>query len=215
MRPVWKLGMLGLIVIGRVLAGCDRRRDEPRHRRWSRIPTGAWICPSFCRRSAPAWRMKAVPAVAVTKAWPIASGLTGVRVQKANGDRVDCIATENGRGVLLTEPVRTASRLEGERDPLFTRRRRQAAASILRRDQLGAGCERRGCRLAILRHLRRSTAGEAVSRDRPAKPAVEIARPDAEKTPDRERQPGDKFSGENRRRSRPRPDQLVGSDINT
>lgn len=58
--------------------------------------------------------------VAITKAWPIGSDLTGARMLKADGNRVDCVAVANGAGVILTEPVLPASRLAGERDPLFT-----------------------------------------------------------------------------------------------
>jgi hypothetical protein len=59
-------------------------------------------------------------AVAVTKAWPIATGLTGVRLLEAGGERLDCVAAADGAGVLLTERVWSVSRLPGERDPLFT-----------------------------------------------------------------------------------------------
>jgi hypothetical protein len=59
-------------------------------------------------------------AVGVTKAWPIGSGLTGVRVLQRDGARVDCVAAHAGDHVFLTERVPTASHLPGERDPLFT-----------------------------------------------------------------------------------------------
>jgi hypothetical protein len=59
-------------------------------------------------------------AVAVTKAWPIATGLTGVRLLEPGGERLDCVAAADGAGVLLTERVWSVSRLPGERDPLFT-----------------------------------------------------------------------------------------------
>ena len=59
-------------------------------------------------------------AVAVTKAWPIEYDLTGARLLEADGERVDCVVAGDGSAVLLTEPVRSASLLSGERDPLFT-----------------------------------------------------------------------------------------------
>jgi hypothetical protein len=59
-------------------------------------------------------------AVAVTKAWPIATGLTGVRLLEPGGQRLDCVAAADGAGVLLTERVWSVSRLPGEHDPLFT-----------------------------------------------------------------------------------------------
>ena len=119
MRPVWKLGMLGLIVIG----ACSPDTIPARRATASALephPDWSMALPQLLPAIRACLANESSAGVAVTKAWPITSGLTGVRVQKANGDRVDCIATENGRGVLLTEPVRTASRLEGERDPLFT-----------------------------------------------------------------------------------------------
>ncbi len=63
---------------------------------------------------------KAGPAVAVTKAWPIGLELTGARLLEADGKRVDCVAAGDGSAVLLVEPVRVASVLSGERDPLYT-----------------------------------------------------------------------------------------------
>jgi hypothetical protein len=59
-------------------------------------------------------------AVGVTHAWPIGNGLTGVRLLRRDGARVDCIAGADGARVILTEPVRPASKRTGERDPLFT-----------------------------------------------------------------------------------------------
>ena len=63
---------------------------------------------------------KAGPAVAVTKAWPIGLELTGARLLEADGKRIDCVAAGDGSAVLLVEPVRVASVLSGERDPLYT-----------------------------------------------------------------------------------------------
>jgi hypothetical protein len=59
-------------------------------------------------------------AVGVTKAWPIAMGLTGVRLLQPGGERLDCVAEADGAQVLLTERVWSTSRLPGEREPLFT-----------------------------------------------------------------------------------------------
>lgn len=61
-----------------------------------------------------------VVAIGVTKAWPIAEGLTGVRLLAAGGERSDCVAVADGSGVVLTEKVWTVSQLSGERSPLFT-----------------------------------------------------------------------------------------------
>jgi hypothetical protein len=62
----------------------------------------------------------AVVAVGVTKAWPIAEGLTGVRLLTQGGERIDCVAVADGSGIVLTEKVWTVSQLAGERAPLFT-----------------------------------------------------------------------------------------------
>lgn len=59
-------------------------------------------------------------AVGVTKAWPMGLRLVGVRVLRGAGERVDCVAAEDGDRVFLTERVPSASRLPGENDPLFT-----------------------------------------------------------------------------------------------
>jgi hypothetical protein len=60
------------------------------------------------------------PAVGVTKAWPIAEDLAGVRLLGRGGERFDCVAEAQGGGVLRTEKVWTVSQLPGEREPLFT-----------------------------------------------------------------------------------------------
>ncbi len=59
-------------------------------------------------------------AVGVTKAWPIGWDLVGVRLLRGSGERVDCVAADDGGRVFLTERVPSASVLPGERDPLFT-----------------------------------------------------------------------------------------------
>ena len=58
--------------------------------------------------------------VGVTKAWPIGEALVGVRLLEPGDRRLDCVAASAGDRVFLTEPVRPDSRLQGERDPLFT-----------------------------------------------------------------------------------------------
>lgn len=58
--------------------------------------------------------------VGVTKAWPMGFGLVGVRLLEPDESRVDCVAAVDGARVLLTEHVHPGSRLQGERDPLFT-----------------------------------------------------------------------------------------------
>jgi hypothetical protein len=60
------------------------------------------------------------PAAAVTKAWPIAEQLAGVRLLASSGERLDCVAERDGSAVLLTERVWTVSQLPGERSPMFT-----------------------------------------------------------------------------------------------
>lgn len=58
--------------------------------------------------------------VGVTKAWPMGFGLVGVRLLEPDESRVDCVATADGARVFLTEHVHPGSKLQGERDPLFT-----------------------------------------------------------------------------------------------
>jgi hypothetical protein len=62
------------------------------------------------------------PPVGVTKAWPIAEDLAGVRLLSPSGERLDCVADAEGGDVLLTERVWTVSQLPGEREPLYTPR---------------------------------------------------------------------------------------------
>jgi hypothetical protein len=69
-------------------------------------------------------------AVGVTKAWPIGHHhLAGVRVLRPDGTRLDCIAADDGRKIILTERVRPTSSLPGERDPLFTPQGREPPRS--------------------------------------------------------------------------------------
>ena len=114
-------GALGIVA----LAGCAAPEPPPSPRSASRAvaePRPDWstelpeLLPAIdaCLRSAEQ------PAVGVTKAWPIAENLTGVRMLGAGGDRVDCVAEAEGGDVLLTERVWTVSQLPGEREPLFT-----------------------------------------------------------------------------------------------
>lgn len=122
MWSVGALGMIGLALLaacapgvpgapppGRVAAAAG---PEPRAD-WStdlpRLMPGMTACLT-----------KAGPAVAVTKAWPIGLELTGARLVEADGKRLDCVAAGDGSAVLLTEPVRAASVLLGEREPLYT-----------------------------------------------------------------------------------------------
>ena len=62
-------------------------------------------------------------ATAATKAWPIGARLAGVRVLTSQGERTDCIVAREGAPVLLIEPVRASSALEGEQHPVFTPQR--------------------------------------------------------------------------------------------
>ena len=62
------------------------------------------------------------PPLGVTKAWPIAEDLAGVRLLTPGGERVDCVAEAEGGDVILTERVWTVSQLPGEREPLYTPR---------------------------------------------------------------------------------------------
>ncbi len=62
------------------------------------------------------------PPVGVTKAWPIAEDLAGVRLLTPAGERMDCVVEAEGGDVLLTERVWTVSQLPGEREPLYTPR---------------------------------------------------------------------------------------------
>ena len=94
-------------------AGLPRRALEPRAD-WStalpRLLPGIRACLAEGGRSV----------VGVTKAWPIGRSFAGVRLLEEGGGRLDCVAVASGARVLLTERVREASKLPGERDPLFT-----------------------------------------------------------------------------------------------
>ena len=59
-------------------------------------------------------------AAGVTRAWPMANDLAGVRVLRPDGGRLDCVAAADGRRVVLTEPVVAGSRRAEEEATLFT-----------------------------------------------------------------------------------------------
>jgi hypothetical protein len=57
---------------------------------------------------------------AVTRAWPMAEHLAGVRLLKEDGSRLDCVASESGAKVVLLQPVHASSHVDDEAAPLFT-----------------------------------------------------------------------------------------------
>jgi starvation-inducible outer membrane lipoprotein len=57
---------------------------------------------------------------AVTRAWPMAEHLAGVRLLKEDGSRLDCVAAQSGGKVVLVQPVRPSSRIDDEAAPLYT-----------------------------------------------------------------------------------------------
>lgn len=117
MRPVLVLGMLATV------AGCSPDVTESRHASavaFDERPDWSTALPELLPGIRACLTDAGAAAAGVTKAWPITTGLTGVRVLKADGARYDCIATNDGRAVILTEPVRSLSHLEGESDPLYT-----------------------------------------------------------------------------------------------
>ena len=65
---------------------------------------------------------------AVTRAWPMAEHLAGVRLLKEDGSRLDCVAQESGAKVVLLQPVRASSHVDDEAAPLFTPADRQPPA---------------------------------------------------------------------------------------
>jgi hypothetical protein len=113
------LGVIGLVL----LSGCAPDAPPPQRRAaptaigpkadWSlelpRLLPGINACLAQTDR-----------AVGVTKAWPIEYDLTGARLLKEDGERLDCVVAGDGSAILLTEPVRAASLLAGEREPLYT-----------------------------------------------------------------------------------------------
>ena len=117
MRRVGALGTCGLML----LASCTGETQAPGRTKQALPARPDWS--TGLPRLLPGIRVCLAQAggagAGVTKAWPISLGLTGVRVLAASGDRLDCVAADGDR-VLLTEPVLPASRLLGERDPLFT-----------------------------------------------------------------------------------------------
>ena len=216
MRPVWKLGMLGLIVIG----ACSPDAIPARRATASALephPDWSMALPRL---------LPAIRACLANESSARGGGHQGV----ADHLRPDgCSGTEGRwrsgrlhrhgrwpRGFVDRTGPHGLPAGRRARPAVYPRRRQAAAehpaSTPARRSGSSGGdvgwlsydtCD------APTRTVKPSAAG------RPAKPAVETRRRRPEKKPDRERQPGDKFSGENRRRSRPRPDQLVGSAINT
>lgn len=119
MRPVLGWGMFGLVA----LAGCSPDVTASRHPSavaFEERPDWSTALPELLPGIRTCLANAGAAAAGVTKAWPITAGLTGVRVLRTDGSRYDCIATDDGRGVILTEPVRSLSHLEGESDPLYT-----------------------------------------------------------------------------------------------
>lgn len=119
MRPVLGLGLLGLVIV----AGCSPDVAASRHASalpFEEKPDWSTALPELLPGIRACLADGGAAAAGVTKAWPITSGLTGVRVLKTDGARYDCIATDDGRGVILVEPVRSLSHLEGESNPLYT-----------------------------------------------------------------------------------------------
>ena len=56
----------------------------------------------------------------VTRAWPMARSLAGVRVLREDGSRLDCVASGAGDQVVLVQPVAADSRLSDEAAPFYT-----------------------------------------------------------------------------------------------
>lgn len=122
---MWRLGPLGMAGLA-VLAGCagaephrvaGMTAPQPRTQQqsdWATDLSGLLPAIEACLQDS------TVSPVGVTKAWPIAEDLTGVRLLTPGGERVDCVAVADGSGIVLTEKVWTVSQLAGERSPLFT-----------------------------------------------------------------------------------------------
>jgi hypothetical protein len=110
-----------------VLAGCAAPEPPPSRRSAARAmpePRPDWSTglPELLPAIEACIGAAEQPAVGVTKAWPIAEDLAGVRLLTPAGDRLDCVAETEGGDVLLTERVWTVSQLPGEREPLYTPR---------------------------------------------------------------------------------------------
>ncbi len=119
MRPVRVLCMLALVAV----VGCSPDVAASRHASavaFEARPDWSIALPELLPGIRACLADGGAAATGVTKAWPITSGLTGVRVLKTDGTRYDCIAIDDGRGVILVEAVRPLSHLEGESDPLYT-----------------------------------------------------------------------------------------------
>lgn len=117
MRPLSVLGALVLV------AACSSDVAESRHAStvaFEEKPDWSAALPELLPGIRACLADSGATGAGVTKAWPITAGLTGVRVLRTDGTRYDCIATDDGRGVVLTEPVRASSHLEGESAPLYT-----------------------------------------------------------------------------------------------
>jgi hypothetical protein len=116
------LGVVGLLA----LAGCAASDGPPRPTRTAAAPVleprldWATELPQLLPAIQACLDASGRPAVGVTKAWPIAQSLAGVRILAPGGERLDCVAQAGGGDVLLTEKVWTVSQLPGEREPLFT-----------------------------------------------------------------------------------------------
>ena len=116
------LGAVGLLAI----AGCSAPDEPPGPTRRAEAmvpeprPDWATELPELLPAIRACLDASGQPAVGVTKAWPIAESLAGVRILAPGGERLDCVAETEGGDILLTEKVWTVSQLPGEREPLFT-----------------------------------------------------------------------------------------------
>ena len=122
MRRVAAVGMAGLVLVT-ACAAPEKAAAPARATTGSALePRADWSTelPSLLPVIRTCLAESGQPAVGVTKAWPIGESLAGVRMLKASGERVDCVAELNGGDILLTERVWTISQLPGEHEPLFT-----------------------------------------------------------------------------------------------
>jgi hypothetical protein len=122
MSRLGALGMAGLVV----LAACADSEPPVTNAHTAAAPVlqpqpdWATELPALLPAIGACLARSGVHATGVTKGWAIADELAGVRLLNASGDRTDCIAVADGREVILTEKVWSASQLPGERSPLFT-----------------------------------------------------------------------------------------------